>query len=211
VLDSALAQVHRWREEGLDLGVAVNLSPLVLRDLDWPQKVLDALARHRVPAAALTLEVTETGIMSDPEHMIPLIDDLARAGVGFAIDDFGTGYSSLAYLQQLPASKIKIDKSFVIPMTRDPGAAAIVRSVIELARSLDLGVIAEGVEDQRTLDHLVEARCHFIQGYYLSRPIAADELSEWLRLRPTRGSDPQVAESQPATSAAITPSPRTTR
>jgi EAL domain-containing protein (putative c-di-GMP-specific phosphodiesterase class I) len=181
VLDTALAQVRRWHSCGLDIGVAVNLSPLVLRDLNWPHKVIAALARHGVPAHSLTLEVTETGIMSDPEHMIPLVDDLARAGVDFAIDDFGTGYSSLAYLQQLPVSKIKIDKSFVITMTRDAGAATIVRSVIELARSLDLAVVAEGVEDQRTLDHLIDAQCHFIQGYYLSRPIAADELAEWVR------------------------------
>jgi EAL domain-containing protein (putative c-di-GMP-specific phosphodiesterase class I) len=157
----------------------------VLRDLDWPAKVIAALARHRVPPQSLTLEVTETGIMSDPEHMIPLMDDLARSGVDFAIDDVGTGYSSLSYLQQLPVSKVKIDKSFVIPMTRDSGAATIVRSVIELARSLNIAVVAEGVEDQRTLDHLVEAQCDFIQGYYLSRPIPGNELTDWVAMRST--------------------------
>jgi EAL domain-containing protein (putative c-di-GMP-specific phosphodiesterase class I) len=183
VLEHALAQVREWQTAGLDMSVSVNLPPQVLRDVDWPAKVADLLRRHRADPHWLTLEITETGIMSDPQRMISMLKDLARTGISFAIDDFGTGYSSLAYLQQLPVSKIKIDKSFVIPMVANPGAAAIVRSVIELARSLDLAVVAEGVEDQRTLDHLDAMGCHLVQGYYLSRPIPAVELTEWMSQR----------------------------
>jgi len=183
VLDEALGQVRSWRAAGLDLSVAVNLPVQVLRDVEWPDKVAALLGKHSVRPQQLTFEITESGIMTDPEHMIRMLDDLARTGITFAIDDFGTGYSSLAYLQQLPVTKIKIDKSFVMPMATDPSAASIVRSVIDLARSLDLAVVAEGVEDQRTLDHLTAIDCHFVQGYYLSRPIPAVELTEWMGQR----------------------------
>jgi EAL domain-containing protein (putative c-di-GMP-specific phosphodiesterase class I) len=145
--------------------------------------VAELLHVHGASPQWLTFEITETGLMTDPEQMTTMLHDLARTGITFAIDDFGTGYSSLAYLQQLPVSKVKIDKSFVTPMAGDPAAAAIVRSVIELARSLDLTVIAEGVEDQRTLDHLISVHCHLVQGYYLSKPIPAVELTEWITRR----------------------------
>jgi EAL domain-containing protein (putative c-di-GMP-specific phosphodiesterase class I) len=124
--------------------------------------------------------------MTDPERMIGVLRELAGTGIRFSVDDFGTGYSSLAYLQQLPVSTVKIDKSFVMPMVDDPGAAAIVRSVTELARSLDLALVAEGVEDQRTLDHLAVIGCHFVQGFFVSRPIPAAELTKWLARREVR-------------------------
>jgi diguanylate cyclase (GGDEF)-like protein len=183
VMDLALAQVRAWQSAGLDLFVTVNLPPQVLRDVDWSAKVADRLAAHQVDPHWLTFEITESGIMTDPERMIGILGDLASTGISFAIDDFGTGYSSLAYLQQLPVSKVKIDKSFVTPMTSEPAAAAIVRSVVDLARSLHLTVVAEGVEDQRTLDQLIAVDCHLVQGYYLSRAIPADELTAWIRQR----------------------------
>jgi EAL domain-containing protein (putative c-di-GMP-specific phosphodiesterase class I) len=167
----------------MELDVAVNLPAQVLRDLDWPAKVTMLLRKHGVAPNGLTFEVTETGIMSDPENMIRMLDEMAAAGIRFAIDDFGTGYSSLAYLQQLPVSKVKIDQSFVTTMTSDAANASIVRSVIDLARSLGLEVVAEGVEDQRTLDLLGSIDCGLVQGYYLSRPIPAVELTEWMLLR----------------------------
>jgi EAL domain-containing protein (putative c-di-GMP-specific phosphodiesterase class I) len=104
--------------------------------------------------------------------------------VVFSIDDFGTGYSSLSYLQRLPVSEVKIDKSFVFPMTVDTAAANIVRSVVDLGRSLGMEITAEGAEDQRTLDHLAAIQCDFVQGYYLSKPLPAVELTEWLSSRP---------------------------
>jgi EAL domain-containing protein (putative c-di-GMP-specific phosphodiesterase class I) len=161
----------------------VNVSPGQLANDQIIADLVSVLEETVLAPDRLVLEITESGIMTDPEHMIRMLDDLARTGITFAIDDFGTGYSSLAYLQQLPVTKIKIDKSFVIPMATDPSAASIVRSVIDLARSLDLAVVAEGVEDQRTLDHLTAIDCHFVQGYYLSRPIPAVELTEWMGQR----------------------------
>ncbi len=186
VLDQALAQSRIWRAAGLELYVSVNLPPQVLRDVEWPAKVVELLQRHCLAPSQLTFEITETGIMTDPERMIGTLRELAATGISFSIDDFGTGYSSLAYLQRLPVSVIKIDKSFVTPMVTDPAAAAIVRSVTDLARSLDLAVVAEGVEDQRTLEHLARSGCHFVQGYYLSRPIPAVELTEWMAERRNR-------------------------
>jgi diguanylate cyclase (GGDEF)-like protein len=183
VLDQALAQVRTWNAAGLDLGVAVNLSVHVLRDADWPAKVTQLLAKHSVPAHQLSFEITESATLADPDHVIRMLNEIAATGISFAIDDFGTGYSSLAYLQRLPVDKIKIDKSFVIPMATDPAAATIVRSVIDMARNLDLAVVAEGVEDQRTLDHLTSIDCHYVQGYNLSKPIPGIELTEWLTHR----------------------------
>src|SRR4029077_13512110 len=104
-----------------------------------------------------------------------------------SIDDFGTGYSSLSYLQRLPVSEVKIDKSFVFPMTVDPAAANIVRSVVDLGRSLGLRIIAEGAEDQRTLDQLAAVNCDYVPGYYLSKPLPAGELTEWLSSRLSAG------------------------
>jgi predicted signal transduction protein with EAL and GGDEF domain len=183
VLEHALGQARAWHAAGLDLFVTVNLPPQVLRDLGWAEKVAERLDRYGVDPRWLTFEITESGIMTDPERMVGVLGDIAGTGVTFAIDDFGTGYSSLSYLQQLPVSKVKIDKSFVTPMASDPGAAAIVRSVVELSRSLDLAVVAEGVEDQRTLDQLVAMDCHLLQGYYLSRPIPAPEFTAWISQR----------------------------
>ncbi len=183
VLDQAAAQTRAWRSAGLDLAVNVNLSVHLLRDDDLHRKVLAALARHRVPPAALTLEVTETGIMTDPGHMTRTLERLATAGITLAIDDFGIGQSSLTYLQRLPATKVKIDKSFVLALATDPNARTIVKSVIELAHNLDMQAVAEGVEDQRILDHLAQLGCDFVQGYYLSRPIPGVEVTEWLTER----------------------------
>jgi diguanylate cyclase (GGDEF)-like protein len=207
VLDRALAQVHAWNAAGLDLGVAVNLSVHVLRDADWPAKVTRLLAKHSVPAHQLSFEITESATLADPDHVIRMLNQVAATGVTFAIDDFGTGYSSLAYLQRLPATKLKIDKSFVIPMATDPGAATIVRSVIDMARNLDLAVVAEGVEDQRTLDHLTSINCHYVQGYYISRPIPGSELTAWLtRYRRTARIPIRVLPVQPRSSETARPS-----
>jgi diguanylate cyclase (GGDEF)-like protein len=190
VLDQALAQVRAWNAAGLDLSVAVNLSLQVLRDVQWPKKVAELLSQHCVPARQLSFEITESSTFTDPDHVITLLQQIADTGVSFAIDDFGTGYSSLAYLPKLPIGTIKIDKSFVMSMSTDPSAATIVRSVVDLARNLDLVIVAEGVEDQRTLDLLQGMDAHLVQGYYLSRPIPGIELTEWLGQRRQRSRAP---------------------
>jgi diguanylate cyclase (GGDEF)-like protein len=180
VLDQALIDCRAWLDAGCDLRVAVNLSVRVLRDVEWPAKVAAVLATHGVAAERLVFEITESGIMSDPENMIRILDQIAATGVAFSIDDFGTGYSSLAYLQQLPISEIKIDKSFVRPLPADPGAVGIVRSVVDLARNLELGLVAEGVEDEVMLRGLAGVNCPSLQGFHLCRPKTAAELAGWL-------------------------------
>jgi diguanylate cyclase (GGDEF)-like protein len=180
VLDAALVQCRQWQSAGLDVRVAVNLSIQAMLDTQWPERVLELLRKHVVHPSRLTLEITETVIMSDPARTVPAMHRLTDAGVKVGIDDFGTGYSSLSYLQRLPVSEIKIDKSFVAPMATDPTRRSIVRSVVELAHSLNLSTVAEGVEDQRTLDYLVGIGCDLVQGHWLSRPLPAVELTAGL-------------------------------
>jgi diguanylate cyclase (GGDEF)-like protein len=176
VLDLALAACQRWRADGLDLTVAVNLSARNLLDLALPTDVRDALARHGLPASSLELEITESMAMADPVRAMRVLGELHAMGVLLTIDDYGTGHSSLAYLQRLPVDHLKIDKSFVTTMTSDGGNAVIVRSTVELARHLGLDVIAEGVEDQPTVGRLLELGCHSAQGYGLGRPAPAEEI-----------------------------------
>lgn len=184
VLDEALRQCARWRAEGIELAVAVNLSVRTLHDLHLPDRVRHALARHGLPASALQLEITESMLMTDPQRAIDVVTRLHLLGIHFAIDDFGTGYSSLAYLQRLPVAAIKIDKSFVFGLGRDGNDhAVIVRSTIDLARNLGIKVIAEGVETEVARQRLIELGCDQAQGFLLCRPVAAAELTAWMRQR----------------------------
>ncbi|HVY62961.1 MAG TPA: EAL domain-containing protein, partial [Planctomycetota bacterium] len=152
VLREALRTARGWRAAGLDLSVAVNLSPRTLQDPSFPAEVARTLAALAVPASALTLELTETGLMTDPERALSIARALAAAGVRLSVDDFGTGYSSLASLAKLPARELKIDRAFVAALERASGEAVIVRSTIELGHSLALEVVAEGVETAATLE-----------------------------------------------------------
>jgi diguanylate cyclase (GGDEF)-like protein len=192
VLDEALRQCKEWRTAGFDLGIAVNLSARSLGSNDLADQVFELLARHDVPANALTLELTESAIMSDPFRAVVVLSALRRMGVQLSIDDFGTGYSSLAYLKRLPVTEIKIDRSFVANVTADEDDAAIVLSTIQLAQSLRLGVVAEGVETAQTLDALTTFGCHRVQGYFLSRPLPAPVLERWFRTRPANEGTPKV-------------------
>ena len=186
VLDKAAAQLARWRTEGLDLQVAVNLSARNLLDRDFVDVVRETLVRHQVPAAALELEITETMAMVDPNRSIEVLGALDRLGVRLAVDDYGTGYSSLAYLQRLPVQRLKIDRSFVSHLTSDEASAVIVRSTIDLARNLGLSVVAEGVEDDATLNTLRDMRCESAQGFGLGRPVPADQVPDLVRVIETR-------------------------
>ncbi|HEX4703848.1 MAG TPA: EAL domain-containing protein [Pseudonocardiaceae bacterium] len=183
VTERSLAKVRKWLDRGFRLSVAVNLSVRNLEDEDFPDWVADALARHNVPAELLTYELTESGVMSDPERALPVLRRLHALGVVLAVDDFGTGYSSLAYLRQLPVDEVKIDKSFVLGMGSDLGDLAVVRSIVELGHSLGLTVVAEGVEEDAARDQLVEMGCHVAQGYLISRPLSEERLEAWLRAR----------------------------
>ena len=176
VLDEALRQQREWRDAGLDIRVAVNLSARDLYDLTLPATVARSLARHGVPATGLELEITESVIVSDPMRARAILNRLSEMGVVLAVDDYGTGYSSLGYLKRLPIDQMKIDRSFVMHMSEDRNDAAIVRSTVELGRNLGLKVVAEGVETAEAWAHLKALGCDFAQGYYLSRPVPAAEV-----------------------------------
>ena len=180
VLDAAMTQVRDWRAAGIDVHVGVNMSATNLLDADLPDQVGRSLARNDLPAGALQIEITESVLMSDSSRSREILNRLRDIGVAVAIDDYGTGYSSLAYLQDLPVDELKLDRAFVARMTQDPRAAAIVRSTIELAHSLGLRLVAEGVEDDETLAALVRSGCDISQGYHHSRPLPPDQLTAWL-------------------------------
>jgi diguanylate cyclase (GGDEF)-like protein len=180
VLGAALRQARRWLEIGLDMGVAINVSARDLQDEAFPDDVARACQEIGVPPENVNLELTERDLMLDPAKAEVGIQRLSATGVGLAIDDFGTGYSGLSYLHKLPVKEIKIDKSFVVGMLDDPRSAAIARSIIDLGRNLRLAVVAEGIEDQKTWDALVDLGCDVGQGYFICRPLPAEELNPWL-------------------------------
>jgi EAL domain-containing protein (putative c-di-GMP-specific phosphodiesterase class I) len=206
VLQSALQQAQAWRHAGLDISVAVNLSVANLLDTHLPVEVGNLLAGFGLPASALELEITESTLMVDPVRSGEVLGALRTLGVRIAVDDYGTGYSSLAYLQQLAVDELKLDKSFILPMLQDPGAAAIVRTTIDLAHSLGLRLVAEGVETDAHLRGLARLGCDLAQGYHLSRPLPPDDLTPWLQQRiwqPTSHHTPASSHpsSQPTGSA----------
>jgi EAL domain-containing protein (putative c-di-GMP-specific phosphodiesterase class I) len=164
--------------------VAVNVSPRTLLDRELVQTVAAALDETGLSPAQLKLEITETAIMVDPAAALQVLEQLAATGVALSIDDFGTGYSSLSYLRRLPVEEVKIDRSFVQTMMSQDGDHVIVRSTIDLASNLGLTVVAEGVEDGEALEELARLGCHQAQGYFISRPVPAAELSGWLAEEP---------------------------
>ena len=180
VLRQALSACIRWRRAGHDLGVAVNVSPRSLAEPGFVGDVAGLLHRAQVLPGALTLELTESAVMSDTRRALDVLEQLRDLGVRLSIDDFGTGYSSLSYLQRLPVHELKVDRSFVHRVHDDVGSRSIVRSVVDLGHNLGLVVVAEGVENQLAWDYLAETGCDVGQGYFLSRPIPVEELTAWL-------------------------------
>jgi diguanylate cyclase (GGDEF)-like protein len=176
LLDRALEQHVRWRNEGHTLPVAVNLSAQNLLDAVLPADVKAALARWDVEPAQLKLEITETIIGADPVRVGEVLGQLHAFGVLLSLDDFGKGSSSLGYLRRLPVQELKIDKSFVLAMAGDPQAAAIVRTIVQLAHDLGMRAVAEGIETQETCQQLVEFGCDEGQGFLLGRPMPAEEI-----------------------------------
>jgi len=180
VLDEACRQMRDWQDTGLHIHVAVNLSAQQLRQDDLVQRIHRTVARHRVDAALLTFEITESVAMEDTQATQRAFAELARAGASLAIDDFGTGHSSLAHLRTLPARQLKIDRSFVADLGQSGDAMAIVDAVIRLAHALGLSVVAEGVETERQRDILQTLDCDEFQGYLFARPMHADRLALWV-------------------------------
>ncbi len=187
VIDRALGQIVHWRERGLHLDMSVNLSARNLLDPDLPGQIAALLHRHEVPAERLTVEVTESATMVDTERAVEVLRALRGSGVGVSIDDFGTGNASIAYLTSLPAGELKIDKSFVTGIFEDPRAEAIMRSTLDLARHLGLRVVAEGIETELVMERLSELGCDTGQGYLISPPLPAEELTALLMSTGERG------------------------
>jgi EAL domain-containing protein (putative c-di-GMP-specific phosphodiesterase class I) len=183
VLEAALAQCQRWRHAGQAVGVAVNLSMETLHDPHLLDAITQRLTAAAVPPQLLTLELTESALMTDTARALDILHSLRSLGVRVAIDDFGTGYSSLAYLKRLPVDDLKIDGSFVRELAEEATDRAIVAAMVGLAHSLGLTVVAEGVEDAATAGALRTLGCDQMQGYYLARPMPAEEVLPWMRER----------------------------
>lgn len=181
VLDRALAECRKWRETGQPCRIAVNLSTRNLLDDACPQQIQSILHKHDLPPSCLELEITESSLISDPQRALRSLREINEMGVTLAIDDFGTGYSSLAYLKELPIHCLKIDMSFVRNMSADQRDAMIVNSTINLAHNLGLTVVAEGVEDEETLERLQHMRCNQVQGYYIGRPMSCERIPAFLQ------------------------------
>ncbi|WDD98585.1 putative bifunctional diguanylate cyclase/phosphodiesterase [Thalassomonas actiniarum] len=181
VFSTALAQYKNWCALGITLNIAVNISAENLKDADFYSFVCQALTAYQVPAENVTLEVTESAVVEDPESAIALLSKFKGQGMRISIDDYGTGYSSLAQLKQLPVHELKIDKSFVQKLKDDEDDQIIVRSTIELAHNMGLSVVAEGIEDDYAKCWLAEHKCELGQGYFISRPKPALELTTWLQ------------------------------
>ncbi len=178
MIDGALARVAEWRASGAELCVAVNITSASLVDDRFPEQVTDALRRHGLAPGALTLEITEDTVMLDPERALAMLHRLRAIGVGIAIDDYGTGRASLAYLRDIPATELKLDRSFCMRLLSDPQVAAIVASTISLGRALGLAVVAEGIESAEIGDALAELGCHIGQGYHFGRPEPAEVIAQ---------------------------------
>lgn len=184
MLDATLRQSHAWHEQGRRAQpLSVNLSARDLHDPRLLERIEHALATWGAEPDWIEFELTESALMQDPTAALETLARLKRLDLRLAIDDYGTGYSSLSYLQRLPVDAIKIDQSFVAAMQHDDGSTAIVRSTIELAHSLHLQVVAEGVEDNATLEELAALHCDMAQGYCISRPLPADDFLGWCAAR----------------------------
>ncbi|MEU4690799.1 bifunctional diguanylate cyclase/phosphodiesterase [Actinoplanes sp. NPDC023714] len=197
VLEIALAQARSWLDDGLRIPVSVNISARTLLDPGFCDRVADHLRRWGVPGGQLCIEVTEHSVMTDPGTAIDVLQHIRDMGVRTSIDDYGTGYSSMTYLRLLPLDELKIDRSFVAGMARDPGHHALVASTVELGHNLGLSVVAEGTEDLETIMALQRLGCDVAQGYYFAAPLEAGaligklpELAETtrrMRLEPSEG------------------------
>ncbi|MGH8806800.1 MAG: putative bifunctional diguanylate cyclase/phosphodiesterase [Noviherbaspirillum sp.] len=181
VLESTFSQCYAWHEAGMDRPLSVNLSAHDLRDPRLIDHIRGLFSTWGVQPELIQFELTESALMEDPASALETLNDLKRFDTKLFIDDFGTGYSSLSYLQKLPVDSVKIDQSFVAPMTTSDDSAVIVRSTIELGHNLDLEVVAEGVDSQAVWDRLATLGCDVAQGFLVSAPMPADQFEAWER------------------------------
>jgi diguanylate cyclase (GGDEF)-like protein len=181
VLNVAIRQCLLYQEKLPGFSMAVNLSPSLLTNRSIIEIVSNAVSIWSLKPSSLILEVTEGAMMMNPVKSMEILNEFHQLGFGVSIDDFGTGYSSLAYLKNLPADEIKIDKSFVMNMANDKKDESIVKAAIDLAHNLGLKIVAEGIEDEKTFDILTEMGCDFAQGYFMAKPMPCDDLLDWMQ------------------------------
>lgn len=183
VLQQAIGQQHQWQEEGLQINLSINISASDITSLTLPEHISRLLADNALDTTEITLEVTESELMGELTTSLDVLTRLRLKGVRLSIDDFGTGYSSLLQLFRMPFSELKIDQSFVSKMVVDLEALAIVKACILLGEQFQMRVVAEGVEDQATKELLQELGCQAVQGYFIAKPMAAEQLRPWLALQ----------------------------
>lgn len=182
VLEQACLAASGWKEvTGRDIGISVNVSPRQFRDPGFTNAVMGALSNNSLAPERLELEITERLLLDNSIETAEILRELDRAGIRLSVDDFGTGYSALSYLKSYPFDTLKIDKSFIQDVMKEPEDASLVRAIINMAHSLGLTIIAEGVEKESQTNFLKQEGCDFAQGYFYSRPLPAGEFSEWLR------------------------------
>ena len=199
-LNTALRECRDWQSRYPGLSVAVNLSPIVLADPQLPELISQVLGIWNVSGELLVLEITENAMMGDPEACLAALQRLDGAGVRLSIDDFGKGYSSLSYLKELPVDELKIDRSFVQNMRENDKDQRIVQAAIDLGENFELGVVAEGVEDEESLDTLTLMGCTHAQGYFIERPVPLEELYRWLEHSDWEAPAPGGVEPEPVAS-----------
>lgn len=181
VVHTALAQAKDWRDQGLKIKVAINISAIDLSDTCFPDFVLNELSCLKLPNDSVALEITESAVMRDVDQALMTLQTLSDSGITLSIDDYGQGYSSMAQLKSLPVQELKIDKAFVLNLTENSDDFAIVKSTIELAHNMGLHVVAEGVENQKSLNILESYGCEYAQGFYLSRPLSPEKFTHWIQ------------------------------
>lgn len=182
VFDEVCRQIHEWQSGDVPFGwVAVNLSPIQFQDPNLSSTIRESLKKHQVRGDQIRVEITENVLMMDPDWTTRVLEGLRELGIRIAVDDFGTGYSSLAYLKRFPVDFVKMDKTFIAGLPRDTADASIVASVVDLARRLGMGVVAEGIERDDQRRFLIEAGCLEAQGYYFSLPLRTDDLPRLLK------------------------------
>lgn len=179
VLGEAIRQAKEWRELGFDTEISVNIPPIVLGDVSFPDALEELLKRHNLPGSCLNLELTESGAMNNVVSAMDVLTRLRLKGIALSIDDFGTGYSSLAKLHKLPFTELKIDRSFIQDLDRNQDSQAITDTIIILAQSLGMRVVAEGVENEDVWNLLGRLGCDVAQGYYIGHPMPACEYADW--------------------------------
>jgi diguanylate cyclase (GGDEF)-like protein len=193
VIGDSLRSLRQWRDAAYDVTLAVNLAPRTLLDPSLPNRITRLLSQHRIDPAHLRLELTERTLLADPTRAITTMHRLTDIGLHLSIDDFGTGYFSMSHITQLPVDQIKIDRSFVTDMLESHHDLVMVRSIIDLAHSLGLKVVAEGVQDAATLDQLRELGADLAQGFHIAHPLLANDFRTWADERQAREPSPARA------------------